>query len=344
MVSGSDLVDQKLAIYGRHTLDAIQAYVPDDDAGPWLYDLIRHYLDRPAKLIRPSLCIATCRAYGGSIEDATPSAVAIELFHNAFLVHDDIADESINRRGLPTLHRVAGVGLALNAGSALAVLGYGSLRKNVAALDSDVAMKIFDEFDTMTLRTLEGQARELGWQRSVAMDLTSDDYLEMVGLKTCWYTTILPLRVGALVGTWGRARLERLLELGFYMGAAFQIQDDVLNLTGSEDLYGKERDGDLYEGKRTLMLIHLMEHVVGPDRARLTRYLSMSRSDRTADDVAEIRDLMERHNSISAARRFGQDLASKAESLFDEAFDAARPGPDREFVRLLIRHLLQRNH
>ena len=102
--------------------------------------------------------------------------------------------------------------------------------------------------------------------------------------KTCWYTTVHPLRVGALIGSRGAADLRPMVRFGFHLGAAFQIQDDLLNLVGTEREYGKEIDGDLYEGKRTLPLIHLLRSARGADRHTLDRYLRLERSERTAGD------------------------------------------------------------
>ena len=117
----------------------------------------------------------------------------------------------------------------------------------------------------MALRTLEGQATELGWRRDGVTGLTAEDFLDLIMHKTCWYTTIHPLRVGALVGSRGTADLRPMVRFGFHLGAAFQIRDDVLNLVGDEAVYGKEINGDLQEGKRTLVLIHLMENARGAD-------------------------------------------------------------------------------
>ena len=146
----------------------------------------------------------------------------------------------------------------MNTGDGLAVLALGALRDNEHRLGRWLAAQIWSEFDLMARQTVDGQARELGWQLEGRTDLTPDDYLDMIIQKTCWYTTLLPLRVGALVGARKAVDLEPMLRFGFFLGAAFQIRDDILNLVGSEALYGKEVLGDLREGKRTLMLIHLV--------------------------------------------------------------------------------------
>ena len=188
------------------------------------------------------------------------SATAIEMLHNAFLVHDDVEDESELRRGQPTMHAEHGVPLAVNAGDMLNALSLRMLRENLPALGATLTWRVFDEFDHMMQESLEGQAMELGWVRDNRCDLTEEDYLRMVLKKTCWYSFIHPCRIGALIATRDAVDLDRFNRFGYYLGAAFQIQDDLLNLTGDQNRYGKEIGGDLLEGKRTLMLIHLFKH------------------------------------------------------------------------------------
>jgi len=317
--------------------------IPDGEPHRWLYRVARAYPSRPGKAIRPALCVSTSRAFGGKDGDILPVAVAIELLHNAFLVHDDIVDGSERRRGRPTLAAQYGLGLALNAGDALAVLSNQVLRRHASCMaDADLAERLLSEFDAMALRTLEGQATELGWRRDRVEALEPEDYLDLIMHKTCWYTTVHPLRVGALVGSDGAADLRPMVRFGFFLGAAFQIQDDLLNLLGTEREYGKEIDGDLYEGKRTLPLIHLVRNARGPDRAVLDRYLGLDRSERTAAMVADIRALLEAYGSIEFAAAYARGIAGAALDAFEEAFAPAPAGPDRDFVRALVPYMLDR--
>jgi len=322
----------------RSMLDSI----PDGEPHRWLYRVARAYPSRPGKALRPALCVATCRAFGGSDGDIVPVAVAIELLHNAFLVHDDIVDGSERRRGRPTLTAEYGLGLALNAGDALAVLSNQVLRRHAGCLDEDLAERLLSEFDAMALRTLEGQATELGWRRDRVEELAPEDYLDLIMHKTCWYTTVHPLRAGALIGSGGDADLRPMVRFGFYLGAAFQIQDDLLNLLGTEQEYGKEIDGDLYEGKRTLPLIHLLRNARGPDRRALDLYLGLERSERTPAMVSQIRELLNAYGSITFAAAYGRGIAGAALDAFEAAFAPAVDGPDRDFVRALIPYMLDR--
>jgi geranylgeranyl diphosphate synthase type II len=269
-------------------------------------------------------------------------AVAIELLHNAFLVHDDIADGSEMRRGRPTLAATHGMAAALNAGDGLAIIAGQVLREATRRLDGDLADLVWHEFDTMAMRTLEGQAIEVGWQLDNVEDLRPDDYLELIMHKTCWYTTIHPLRVGALVGSGGKADLAPLVRFGFHFGAAFQIRDDLLNLVGDERAYGKEILGDLYEGKRTLPLVHLLANATGADRALVRDYLRRNRSERSAELVGTVRALMDEYGSISFTSEYAEGILLVAEEYFEQAFADAHPGPDVDFLRALVPYVWAR--
>lgn len=339
-IAVSDTLESVGELIGDYLSDRLGRHGPSQ----WLWDLAADYPARGGKAIRPALCLATCRAFGGTTDESLVSAAAIELLHNAFLVHDDIEDESEQRRGSPTLHASVGVPLALNAGDAMVLEAMSMLRENRTRLGSRLANRVTTEFEEMLRHTVDGQATELGWQRDGVIDVGPTDYLELVLRKTSWYTTIHPLRVGALVGGWGRAPLERMVHFGTYLGAAFQIRDDLLNLIGDERVYGKEILGDLYEGKRTLMLIHLWRHIDERDRREvLMPYLDASRQQRSDSQVREVLRLMHHVGSIDYASEFAAGIAARAVTAFDHAFEDALPSPDRTFVRNLIDFMLNRD-
>ncbi|MET0902309.1 MAG: polyprenyl synthetase family protein [Acidimicrobiales bacterium] len=335
-------VPAELARYGAFAAEALHGYLPDQEPRAELWDLVADYPRRGGKAIRPSLCLATCVAFGGELDDARPSAAAIEMLHHAFLVHDDVEDASELRRGAPTLHARVGVPLAINAGDALALIATRPLWDNQHQLGSRLAGLVADEFDRMARHTVEGQAIELGWRRDAPVELTPDDYLHLIMRKTCWYTTIHPVRVGALIGSWARADLDRFVRFGFYLGAAFQIRDDVLNLVGEEARYGKEVFGDLYEGKRTLMLNHVVSASTGDEHAQLVAFLRQDRSQRTADGVEAVLDSMRRHRSIEFAEHLGRGIADAAHAAFEEAFDGVPDSPERRFIEAMIPWMLER--
>ena len=271
-------------------VEEIRRFVPSDGAhDAILYDLVMDYPLRAAKGLRPALCIAACRALGGSLEAVLPSAAVVELYHNAFLVHDDVEDGSEKRRDEATLHRRHGVPVAVNVGDAMLALTLGPLLDNMRTLDMGRALRVLQVVSRMARESAEGQAIELDWIRRARWDLADGDYLRMVHKKTGWYTFIAPVRIGAIVAGAADERVEALARFAELLGAAFQIQDDALNLIGDEGAYGKEIAGDLWEGKHTLILLHALRSMGADERARALAILDRPRPDTVdpaRDDLA----------------------------------------------------------
>jgi geranylgeranyl diphosphate synthase, type II len=335
-------VEDRLRQVGKVVRRSMLDAMPDGEPSQWLYAPMREYPSRPGKALRPALCLSAGRAFGADPNDLLGIAVAIELMHNAFLVHDDVADGSEMRRGRPTLATTYGIAAALNAGDGLAIVASQVLRRATRRLDRDLADLVWGEFDTMAMRTLEGQATEIGWQLDQVQDLIPEDYLHLIMHKTCWYTTIHPLRVGAIVGSRGKVELGPLVRFGFHFGAAFQIRDDLLNLVGDERMYGKEILGDLYEGKRTLPLMHLFSVAQGSDRALVREYLQLTRPQRSPELVRTVRDLMDTYGSITFTSEYAEGILLVAEEYFERAFAGAEPGPDLDFLRALVPYVWAR--
>ncbi len=336
------LVPEVLEEYGRVTQAALRDYLPDGSPREHLYDLLAEYPERGGKMMRSSLCIATARAFGARMEEALCSAVAIELLHNAMLIHDDIQDGSEERRGRPTLHVQHGMPLALNAGDTLCLLGMRPLMDNVGRIGPRLALAIMQDTERMAWESAEGQAMELGWRRDNRNDLDDADYLTMVLKKTCWLATILPSRVGALIGSRDRIDRDPFIRFGFFLGAAFQIQDDLLNLV-ADARYGKELNGDLWEGKRTLMLNRAYREASPPERRRLTDILALPRDERTAEHVAWLRGLMDKYRAVEHASGIAHGLAGAALHEFERIYAGLPESRDKTFIRGLITWVFERS-
>lgn len=340
--STSERVRERLEEYGAAARARMREYLRERRSHHAFHELVADYPERGGRSLRASLCLATARAFGAGPTEALNSAVALELLHNAFLVHDDLEDESEERRGRPTLHVRHGAPLAINAGDALAVLSLRPLIDNVGMLGARLALRILEEAERMARESVEGQALELWWRQHHVIDLEEADYLRMVLKKTCWYTTIYPMRVGVLIGTRDGVELDSYLHFGFFVGAAFQIQDDLLNLVGDEASYGKERDGDIWEGKRTLMLIHLLNAMDSESRARLAQVLGRPRVERTREEVQWVRKQMDRYGSIDYARQVAHGLAGAALHEFALAFADVPDSPDKDFLAALPTWVIER--
>jgi geranylgeranyl diphosphate synthase type II len=340
--AGPQLVEATLAADRLRTREALLEHLAGDGLPVELYDVVADYPMRPGKGIRPALCLATCRAHGGRDEDAIAAAVAIELLHNAFLVHDDICDDARRRRGRDALHVRHGIPRALSAGDTLAWAALGPLLDQAEALGPRLTFDVLAEFDHLTRRTIEGHALELGWRERSLLELDVDQYLRLVLDKTCWYSSIHPCRVGALLGSGGRADLEGIARFGFFLGAVLQIRDDVENLTDRSEAHGEDFGGDIIEGKPTLILVHLLRTASEAAREEALRLIGQA-GDSSGLDRRERIDrvvrLAEEHGSLDYACAFADGLAGAALAELAAAMVGLPESRDQAFLRSLVLHL-----
>jgi geranylgeranyl diphosphate synthase type II len=361
-------------------VEEIRRLVPADrPKAAFLYELMLEYPLREAKGLRPALCIATCRALGGTLEAALRPAAALELYHNAFLIHDDIEDESLLRRGRPTLHHLHGVPVAINVGDAMLALSLQPLLDNIGVIGLGPSLRILQTVTRMARESAEGQALELEWIRRGTWALEDEDYVHMVEQKTCWYSFITPVKVGAIAAGQEARRTEVLAEFARCLGITFQIQDDVLNLSGEPGAYGKELGGDLWEGKRTLMLLHMMRHASPEERAEAERILCLPRpsatleplleglvargeltpsgreelrrawappspplKEKTPEQVRFLLELIHRHGSLEYGRQVAREWLRRAERAFAECEAGFLPSVHRDLLQALLSYVLHR--
>jgi geranylgeranyl diphosphate synthase, type II len=335
------LVGEVLEEYGNATRRVVEQYLAAEPPHPYLHELLTDYPRRGGKMMRPSICIAHARAFGARLEEAVLAAATIEIMHNALLIHDDIEDASEMRRGKPALHVLHGVPLALNAGDMLMLLSLRPLIDSVERIGERLALEIFRETELMARETAEGQSLELGWRDQNCTDLAPADYFRMVLKKTAWLGMIYPARVGALIGSIGMVDPAVFNRFGFFLGAAFQIQDDLLNLVGDAS-YGKERNGDLYEAKRTLMLIHARQFCSDAEKVEFDGILALPRDGRTKEHVDWLRRVIGRHGSLDYARTAAQALAGAAQHEFALVYDSLPASRDKEFIAGLITWVFER--
>lgn len=281
------------------------------------YKLLSDYPSRPGKGIRPAYCLAAAASVGGDYKNAINTGAAIELLHNSFLIKDDIVDQSLYRRGDLTLNRKYGLALAANAGDAVKILSMSPLIDNLGLIGVRKSLQVILEIQEMARRSIEGQIMELTYVKQNRIDLKPKDYYRMCEGKTCWYTTITPLRTGLIIGSEYATpeQLDTFTRFGLNIGLAFQITDDTLNLKASQKLYGKEIKGDIFEGKRTLILIHLLNSCTSEERKRMRRILKTPRENKTDPDVTYVEELMQKYSSIEYAEKVAQRFAIKAEGI-----------------------------
>jgi geranylgeranyl diphosphate synthase, type II len=365
-------------------LDEIRQLVPRARRhGGQLYELMLDYPMRGGKALRPALCIAACRALGGHAESVLRTAAALELYHNAFLIHDDVEDGSEKRRNEDTLHRLHGVPIAVNVGDGMLALTMRPLLDNVELIGLGRTLRTLDIVARMARETAEGQMIELDWVRRGDYCPSDRDYVRMVYKKTCWYTFLAPLLVGGIAAGASDRDAERFARFAIPLGVAFQIQDDVLNLVAAEDRYGKEIGGDLWEGKHTLLLVHALRSAAPSQRERALQILKKPRlgaraSDtslsvllgqlesageltasgharlatalgpvpdaKNAEDVAFLRELIERSGGVAYAAGHARRRAALAARAFADNARTLAPSAHRDFLAGVVDFVVSRDH
>ena len=309
--------------------ELINSYIPQGSHGDmdrYLYAPLYQYSENAGKRHRPLICYAACLAVGGNPDRATTSAAASEHFRSAALSHDDIADEAELRRGEPCLHLTEGLGLAINMGDLALSMVNGPV-VNDPLLDDATKVRVISELISMTCRTVEGQALDLGWARDGRYDITPEDYLTMAVHKTAHYSGAVPLAVGAIVAGASEEQVEALRSYGLDTGLAFQIQDDLLNLVGTDEAKKKDFRSDITEGKRTLVVVHALQNAGAAARARLVEILSSK--ERDPEVLAEAVAIMEEAGSVDYARAYAENLSQNAKARLVEVIE---PSPYRDLL------------
>lgn len=303
-------------------------------------ELMRAYPLRPGKTLRGQLLMLSARAHGADDDgSALVLAEALELFQNWVLVHDDIEDDSEERRGEPALHRQVGMPVALNVGDAMHLLMWRHLHTlpRGTPLQRDEALA---EFNEMIFRTAAGQHLDLVWVEQGRFDVSESDYLAMVSLKTAYYTVVSPLRLGAACA--GASAAPVFEAAGLELGVAFQIRDDVLNLTPGA-VHGKEFAGDLYEGKRTLVLAHLMAHASSAEREMVVSALNRPRANKDPAEIRAVLDLIERYRSLHYAQAEAETRLQRGLRQLEAALAPLERRGDVERLLGLLAGLAARN-
>jgi geranylgeranyl diphosphate synthase type II len=308
------------------------AALPLPEEPATLYAPVRYVLDGGGKRVRPVLVLLAAEAFGGEAarRRALPAALAVEVFHNFTLVHDDIMDGASARRGRPTVHVRWDPGTAILAGDLLMGLSYDLLAQ---VEDADTAALV-RRFHRMVLRLCEGQALDAAFERRA--DVTVPEYLDMVERKTAALLEAA-LEIGGRIGGAGEAEQAALGVAGRELGRAFQIQDDLLDLTAEHDGWGKAVGGDLVAGKRTFLLLRALERAEGPERAWLARVLD---GGLPAADVPQARVTMERLGVLEEARA----AVRRHSEAGLRALGALPDGPAAEALRALAADLIGRQH
>lgn len=315
----------------RERIDAALAELVLDPVPERLYEPVRYVLRTGGKRLRPILLSLTARAFGVDDEDALPAALAIEVFHNFTLVHDDIMDHADERRGRPTVHVRWDQSTAILCGDFLLGLSYALLARSPVGK----ADRLVDRFQRMVARLCEGQTLDKEFESRA--DVSVEEYLDMVDRKTGALLQAA-FEIGGMLGGAGSEQLDVLRRIGFSAGRAFQIQDDLLDVVADDERWGKAVGGDLIEGKKTYVLLRAIERTEGDDRLWLSRIIR--RNGLQPGLVDEARERMQRSGVLEEARK-------EVLRYSREALDSTRSlpnAPAADTLRWLLEKMQQRMH
>ncbi len=292
-------------------------------------------MDRGGKRWRPALFLTTYKALGGNPQEVLDLAAIPEIVHNGTLIVDDVEDRSETRRGKKCIHRIYGEDVAINTGNTMYFAALQPLLKS--SLRAEKKLAILEIHAEEMTKVSFGQAMDIAWHRGLDKDVGEEEYLQMCLLKTASLSR-MAVRMAATLAGADEATSKALAEFAEAIGVAFQIQDDILNLEGREEKYGKEIGGDITEGKRTLMVIYALSHLDPERRARLLSILdSHTRDQRRIRDAVTI---LKQSGAIEHAKRVAEKMVRDAWSRVDKLL------PDSESkgrLRMLAEFLVQRD-
>ena len=234
-----------------------------------LYEPIEYILNLGGKRIRPMLAVLASQIFNGNKEDVIPAALALEVFHNFTLLHDDVMDKADMRRGHPTVHTKWNENTAILSGDQMMIEAY----KQLALLPDDKLPQVLRWFNEMATAICEGQQYDIDFESSTTVAIS--DYLMMIEKKTALLLAY-SLRIGAYIAGASEQEQEALFQYGRHIGIAFQIQDDVLDVYGDPSNFGKAIGGDICCNKKTFLLLTALDIADAESKASLLQWLITS--------------------------------------------------------------------
>ena len=252
-----------------------------------LYEPIHYILQIGGKRLRPVLTLMTCEIFNGQAKDAYEAALAIEIFHNFTLVHDDIMDSAPIRRGFETVHKKWDINTGILSGDAMMIMAYQCFENYEPA----VYKKLMMLFSKTALEVCEGQQLDIDFESR--NDVTIPRYLKMITYKTS-VLVAAAMKMGAIIANVDDDEAEKIYDFGLNLGIAFQLQDDYLDTFGDEALFGKQIGGDISENKKTFLYLKAIEVCGREDKEKLIDFYASK--EQSNNKVKEVTHIFENNN------------------------------------------------
>lgn len=255
----------KVTLFEQKIGDAITKVLLEEQPKT-LFDPARYILSIGGKRVRPLLTLMAVDLFGEEADIAVNPALAIEIFHNFSLLHDDLMDKADMRRGNPTVHRKWNANSAILSGDAMVIEAY----RYIARVPADVLAEILDLFSTTAMEICKGQQYDMDFEQR--MDVSENEYIEMIRLKTAVLIGCA-LKIGALLAKASSQDADALYRYGINIGLAFQLKDDLLDVYGDPNIFGKNIGGDIVSNKKTYLLIKALKNANETQREEMDRWL-----------------------------------------------------------------------
>lgn len=270
-----------------------------------LYQPLKYMLDLGGKRLRPRFCLAVYNLFKENIDDSIIyPALAVEVFHNFTLIHDDIMDNADIRRGKAVVHKKWNENAAILSGDAMCIYSY----KLLGYAPKDKSSDILNLFSQTALEVCEGQQYDMDFENR--QEVTMDEYLKMIGLKTA-VLIACSAKMGAILADAPKKICDQIYQFGYQLGIAFQIQDDYLDSFGDQILFGKKIGGDILNNKKTWLLIKCLNSISDNDKQKLHSLLSLDSSPQ-ANKIEKVRNFFIDHNIKSLAEEAVNEYYNKA--------------------------------
>ena len=271
-----------------------------------LYEPIEYTLAAGGKRVRPQLAMIASQMFGGKDEEVLPAALALEVFHNFTLLHDDVMDKADVRRGRPTVHVKWNENTAILSGDQMVIEAY----KLLSGVPADKLPKVLQLFNKMATEICEGQQYDVDFESQE--HVTIEEYLKMIRLKT---SVLLAnaLQTGAYIAGADDQAQETLYQFGINIGLAFQIQDDILDVWGDPKTFGKAVGGDISCNKKTFVYLEAKRR--GDER--LEEWYSQVLEDNT-EKIAAVKEIFEQLEVRAVCEKVVEDYTQKALALLDQ--------------------------
>ena len=317
-------IEDYKSLFLKHLVEKVKIKEPKN-----LYEPISYILNLGGKRLRPILSLMSCDLFGGEVTKALDAALAIEMFHNFSLVHDDIMDAAPLRRGKKTVHKKWNTNAGILSGDAMLVLS----NQLLETYNGDQYKELSKLFNKTALEVCEGQQYDIDFETKA--NVTVEEYIKMISLKTA-VLVAAALKFGAIIAAADNNDIENIFNFGLNLGIAFQLQDDYLDVFGSKD-FGKQKAGDIIENKKTFLYLKVLELVDERDKIELIKLYNTKQVPDTK--ITLVTQLFEKYNISEISKK---EIEKYTNMATENILNLSISSDKKEILKMFSKQLMSR--